>query len=466
MMENHANHPKICHRGDGQCTCYYCTIFGHSVSVMIFLAQIYDIGKHCERALVIGFNSFQECSHGRTNETRDRLRKRLHQIQSKNPTKSHTVKTTGVLKRMLANKAPPGPSSSTSVGVTGGTIKANSEQKDNTKNESIAAKTHKLEPQTSGTLVLPGTIPKTASASTSTPANAEGNSTPNHPEIDEIFQALKNIQVDEKEQKPSGSAAQAPNSSTINSVRHASFCPISPSEMGSINDILDFIEGNTTMAKKDLQKKAAKKAKQKQKKEDVKKVEELEQLRTEFHELYFKEFDAKNELKTLKAVKKRDKKKVSEVENNLKKFGKVKSKLESSILERIFALKKNNSEFKFAYLPTKQQQLQRQAEVTTAASTTTPGSATVAASVPTTSTSSSSSSITDKSAQNGADGKPCDTEIYVDHSKRMVTIRRVNLPNAEPQVTITSKGPTSEKDKVFYTFVNGQFVRGKLNFIK
>lgn len=32
MLENHANHPKMCHRGDGQCTCYYCTIFGHAVS--------------------------------------------------------------------------------------------------------------------------------------------------------------------------------------------------------------------------------------------------------------------------------------------------------------------------------------------------------------------------------------------------------------------------------------------------
>lgn len=31
MMENHSNHPKMCHRGDGQCTCYYCTIFGHAV---------------------------------------------------------------------------------------------------------------------------------------------------------------------------------------------------------------------------------------------------------------------------------------------------------------------------------------------------------------------------------------------------------------------------------------------------
>lgn len=32
MLENQQNHPKMCHRGEIQCTCYYCTIFGHTVS--------------------------------------------------------------------------------------------------------------------------------------------------------------------------------------------------------------------------------------------------------------------------------------------------------------------------------------------------------------------------------------------------------------------------------------------------
>lgn len=34
MLENQQNHPKMCHRGEIQCTCYYCTIFGHTVSQM------------------------------------------------------------------------------------------------------------------------------------------------------------------------------------------------------------------------------------------------------------------------------------------------------------------------------------------------------------------------------------------------------------------------------------------------
>lgn len=130
-------------------------------------------------------------------------------------------------------------------------------------------------------------------------------------------------------------------------------------ESASLDDILDFIEGNITN-KRDLQKKAAKKAKQKQKKEDVKRIEELEQLRVQFHEAFFKELDVKNDLKNLRSMKKRDKKKIAEMETSIKKYGKFKSKIETNILELIGVLKGNNADFKFAYLPTKEQQLEKQ----------------------------------------------------------------------------------------------------------
>lgn len=45
-----------------------------------------------------------------------------------------------------------------------------------------------------------------------------------------------------------------------------------------------------------------------------------------------------------------------------------------------------------------------------------------------------------------------------DPAKRMVTIRRINLPHAEPQVTVTAKGTTADMDQLLYTFVNGQLV--------
>lgn len=46
-----------------------------------------------------------------------------------------------------------------------------------------------------------------------------------------------------------------------------------------------------------------------------------------------------------------------------------------------------------------------------------------------------------------------------DPAKRIVTIRRVNMPHAgEPQVTVTAKGDNPEEDRLLYTFVNGQLV--------
>lgn len=49
-------------------------------------------------------------------------------------------------------------------------------------------------------------------------------------------------------------------------------------------------------------------------------------------------------------------------------------------------------------------------------------------------------------------------EFQLDQSKRMVTIRRINVPHAEPQVTVTAKGISPDKDKLLYTFINGQLI--------
>lgn len=49
-------------------------------------------------------------------------------------------------------------------------------------------------------------------------------------------------------------------------------------------------------------------------------------------------------------------------------------------------------------------------------------------------------------------------ESEEDPAKRMVTIRRINLPHSEPQVTVTAKGHTPDMDQLLYTFVNGQLV--------
>lgn len=50
------------------------------------------------------------------------------------------------------------------------------------------------------------------------------------------------------------------------------------------------------------------------------------------------------------------------------------------------------------------------------------------------------------------------SSVDEDPAKRMVTIRRINLPHAEPQVTVTAKGSSNDMDQLLYTFVNGQLV--------
>lgn len=396
---------------------------------------------------------------------------------------------------MLAAKVP----STQTVPVTDSCAsKSNIEQKENNANESIAAS--KQVPLAStiaavakpAVTVKPEKIVKVVKASTSastgavvnsatntnttTNTNSNTNTNTNMNNQRKLYYAVnKHLSecsygmckdCDEIRGRKPATKAQpismtaAISDSTMASVRRASFCPMSPMETASLDDILEFIEGNGCN-KKDSQKKAAKKAKQKQKKEDVKKIEDLEQLRDEFHDLYFKEYDAKSELKVLKGAKKRDKKKVLEGENNVKKLGKVKTKVESSILELITVLKKNNSDFKFAYLPTKEQQLQKQSE---AAISPTPAptqknvaqvnSASIEVKQP--------FPVKNQAHAVLADGQPSQNcEISLDPSKRMVTIRRVNLPHSEPQVTVTARGSSPEEDRLLYRFINGQLVPGK-----
>lgn len=237
----------------------------------------------------------------------------------------------------------------------------------------------------------------------------------------------------------------------------------------NIQDILEYIEGSTN--RKDSIKKAAKKAKQKQKKLDVKRVEELEQMREDFHDIFFREAEAKTELKLLKTVKKKDKKKITEVENCVKKLGKLRAKIETPILELIAELKKNNVDFKFAYLPTKEQQLEKLHRDNKP-----PSPQPVQPTKLTTNDfNHHGHMINPDHFQNNPgvqgnvslqNGQKQNCEVSLDPSKRMVTIRRVNVPHADAQVTVTAKGLSPDKDKLLYTFINGQLVNGKLKFTK
>lgn len=210
-----------------------------------------------------------------------------------------------------------------------------------------------------------------------------------------------------------------------------------------IDSLLHFIEGG--VSKKELQKKAAKKAKQKQKRQDDKKVEELEVLRSEFHELFYREMEAKSDLKQIKNSKKTSKKSLAEAENLVKGMGKQRAKLEVVILDLIADLKRNNAEFKFPYLPSKEQQLEHMEK-----SKTQPSAIMVCKPPPMLPLSELQTNMLPEVSITDAVG--------VDPSKQMVTIRRLHTAFAsEPQFTIT----TADKDKLLYRFVDGVLVPGK-----
>lgn len=56
FLENHPN--KMCHRSDGGCTCYYCTIFGHTVNDSPFdnfrLKKSHFISHFQRNAIMVG----------------------------------------------------------------------------------------------------------------------------------------------------------------------------------------------------------------------------------------------------------------------------------------------------------------------------------------------------------------------------------------------------------------------------
>ncbi|XP_067618272.1 platelet binding protein GspB isoform X3 [Eurosta solidaginis] len=305
-----------------------------------------------------------------------------------------------------------------------------------------------------------------------------------------------------------------------------------------INETLSYIEGSSSgngggangkkpQPQTTNPKKAAKKAKQKQRKEEEKRILELQDLRGQFQDIYFKEFIDKQKLKLLKTSKKRDKKQIGELETNIKKLQRAKGKVETVILELIATVKQTNNEFKFTYLPTKEQQIEKLKALEENTNKNAIGgsggvnpkgisnlnvatgmgllpsaytNANVSGGVDGGSLSSfppyqidfqsaSSQNVTALNAGAGAGygmiRAPMSTPMCyapppqqtlapdvvaamaanaacnsnTDPSKRIVTIRRVNLPNVpEPRVTVTAKGSSPDKDKLLYTFINGQLV--------
>lgn len=242
-----------------------------------------------------------------------------------------------------------------------------------------------------------------------------------------------------------------------------------PINLENIDEVLNYVEGTVKPKEKpktqtDISKKAAKRAKQRQRKEDERRLAELHDNRDQFHEIFFKESCSKTELKAMKSSKKKDKKKLAELENKVKKYGRTKAKIEATILELIGSIKSNNPDFRFAYLPTREEQQayfkQREAIENGTAPNETHNivfNSVAEQQFGHPNPQSNSEWINHKLRPN----YPANTvQENGDPSKTMVTIRRINDPYAEPRVTVTAKG--TDDETLLYTFVNGQLVPGML----
>lgn len=214
----------------------------------------------------------QECNHGRTNETRDRLRKRLHQIHSKSSTKLLNPKTVknqpGALKKMLASKVTPannsaasgsGSSSSSSSSGSGSSTqgfdilptkqptKPVVEQKDNSTNEILEAALQDNFVKIAGANNVKGTCSK-VSANNPITANNTIQQTAKKRKILPTCKPDSTHQIDESGMCKSCDG-KTKNRSETTSVSNSDIDSTttrnqSKSAVYDINLIIDFIEGN------------------------------------------------------------------------------------------------------------------------------------------------------------------------------------------------------------------------------
>ncbi|XP_068152169.1 uncharacterized protein [Drosophila tropicalis] len=455
----------------------------------------------------------KECNHARFNETRDRLRKKLTQIVNDRKSKSaQDNATTANASTTTATNSRPKPELPPAVASAKRLLKSD-----------LAANTQNGKQSQPPTLKVFATAQlqssSTASRKVPTAASAAAAALIDNGEniVEECDNSLlcldslcKSIQMHTDATVAANAAAAAAAVAAVKSGDGGGVGNVSQ-ELGNyskedmmqdfaeflgsysreqdqqrwINETLNFIEGKTQQPQTSNPKKAAKKAKQKQRKEEEKRIKELEDLRSQFLDIYFKEFIGKYEMRTLTAAggRKREKKRIAELEANIKNLQRAKGKVESVILELIATVKQSNSDFKFSYLPTKEQQVAKMAQLEELLSGGGVSSCTAAAEVLPTNTPTpqrypefssptsfyppnvsqvcyappqqqpqvSTTTVTVTAAANA---------ISTDPSKRIVTIRQIQIPHSggDQQVTVVAKGSSPNEDKLLYTFVNGHMV--------
>ena len=213
--------------------------------------------------------------------------------------------------------------------------------------------------------------------------------------------------------------------------------------MKSIENLLDYIEGTPKIAPKappapsikqvQDDKAALKKARQKARQLELERLESLKGMNVQLLEVTTESKQLANQLVQIRRGKRKDPLKVAQVEFNVEETLTKKFRLEIDIMNELKEIKTANAGFDVREgcmsmkavldLVETKENLESQKQ----------------------------QMLTNSTAQPGMNPED-------DPSRRMVTIRRVNLPYSEPQVTVTAKGTTPEQDQLLYTFINGQMM--------
>ncbi|XP_055588217.1 uncharacterized protein LOC129740536 [Uranotaenia lowii] len=470
-IQSKEEHKRTCHRGggggaaaaagmigageksgDGSCVCYYCTLFGQSVCL--------------------------ECNHNqRTNETRDRLRKKIKQLQSNKDNqqlkslnlKNIKIPPGGLLKKINTNKSNStnvvtGATVPTSLTTSAGPIPPSSVAASITK-ESITSKVEAMK----NSNFKPSTAGANLAAAVSAAAKIPMVQNPS------LVAAAKAAKLSESSiMKPREGhliprAAETVNAGPVPLVKKLIPAPPPPPTMAeqSLDDIVRYIEGDDGDDKQSGGgKKTGKKTKQKHKKQELKKIFELGKLSGQFWDL--EEQRAQKRMQFQQNLKKKDKKQLLE---DIKAFEIKKLQLQTDINSLVSSIRNINPEFHFNVDgmndPTKENK-------DTGASKAAPRKpeATKEPPVPQKVPNKLQQNINLIQQQQQKERQPNSQQqqppkasslspqdnVNVDPARRMVTIKRTFLSQSEPQVTVTAKGASPEQDQLLYTFVNGQLI--------
>ncbi|XP_053661000.1 uncharacterized protein LOC128709987 [Anopheles marshallii] len=456
------DHKKSCHRGtapasasggdktEGSCVCYYCTLFGQSVCL--------------------------ECNHNqRTNETRDKLRKKLQNKQEQKTTSNNSTTAAKGL-NVVAVKKVTSNNATAPVGSAGkASVPHNTALSANSNSKTVADKGNKKGDKSA-------TTPSTA---------GKGN------RFQSIDDLLRFIEGDDTFKGASNTPAKG-KSSRIQSTEK------SEQKQSSNSATTQPTKKSTTAASPAVGKDSdtIKKAKLN---ESLKLIAELEVLRQRFYDCQKHEQKALQHLQDQSGLSKKERK---ELPLKIQTYRQQKNELHATINRLVTSIRSEIPEYPFkleafATPPScctapqqkpGQQTINAPRDVQVGGRKMTPGA--MLPPPPSTLTAAgkahnnvhaarlaklheSINNYKQKRQQQLGELQQQQDQMIHDHlqqfkqqpqqpvgyndatSQQLVTIKRTFLPHPQPQITVTAKGDSPDQDQILYTFVNGKMVLSK-----